>query len=43
VNAGGNTVSVFAVRGDRLSLRQFVGSGGPFPVSIAVRDGLGMC
>jgi 6-phosphogluconolactonase (cycloisomerase 2 family) len=35
VNAGSNTVSVFAVDGDRLSLRQVVGSGGTFPVSIA--------
>ena len=36
VNAGSNTVSVFAVHGDRLSLGQVVGSGGVFPVSIAV-------
>jgi 6-phosphogluconolactonase (cycloisomerase 2 family) len=36
VNAGSNTVSVFAVHGDQLSLRQIVGSGGTFPVSIAV-------
>jgi 6-phosphogluconolactonase (cycloisomerase 2 family) len=35
VNAGSNTVSVFAVDGDRLSLRQVVGSGGTFPVSVA--------
>lgn len=40
VNAGSNTVSVFAVRGDRLSLRQVIGSGGTFPVSIAVRGNL---
>jgi 6-phosphogluconolactonase (cycloisomerase 2 family) len=40
VNAGSNTVSVFAVRGDRLQLRQVVGSGGTFPVSVAVRGGL---
>jgi len=40
VNAGSNTVSVFAVRGDRLQLRQVVGSGGAFPVSVAVRGGL---
>ena len=36
VNAGSNTVSVFAVHGDQLSLRQVVGSGGTFPVSVAV-------
>jgi 6-phosphogluconolactonase (cycloisomerase 2 family) len=40
VNAGSNTVSVFAVSGDRLQLRQVVGSGGAFPVSVAVRGGL---
>jgi 6-phosphogluconolactonase (cycloisomerase 2 family) len=39
-NAGSNTVSVFSVRGDRLHLRQIVGSGGPFPASIAVRGNL---
>jgi len=36
VNAGSNTVSVFLVRGDRLSLAQVLGSGGTFPVSVAV-------
>jgi 6-phosphogluconolactonase (cycloisomerase 2 family) len=36
VNAGSNTVSVFSVRGDRLFLRQVIGSGGTFPASIAV-------
>src|SRR5580704_8809969 len=36
VNAGSNTVSVFSVNGDQLSLRQVVDSGGTFPVSIAV-------
>jgi hypothetical protein len=36
VNAGSNTVSVFAVSGDRLVLRQVVSSGGSFPVSVAV-------
>jgi 6-phosphogluconolactonase (cycloisomerase 2 family) len=36
VNAGSNTVSVFAVYGDQLSLRQVVNSGGQFPVSVAV-------
>ena len=40
VNAGSNTVSVFAVRGDRLALRQVIASGGTFPVSIAVHDGI---
>jgi 6-phosphogluconolactonase (cycloisomerase 2 family) len=40
VNAGSNTVSVFAVRGDRLSLRQIVSSGGTFPVSVAVHGNL---
>jgi DNA-binding beta-propeller fold protein YncE len=36
VNAGSNTVSVFAVFGDRLMLRQVVWSGGTFPVSVTV-------
>jgi 6-phosphogluconolactonase (cycloisomerase 2 family) len=36
VNAGSNTVSVFSVYGDRLSLRQVIDSGGQFPVSVAV-------
>ncbi len=40
VNAGSNTVSVFAVFGDRLALRQVISSGGSFPVSIAAHDGL---
>jgi 6-phosphogluconolactonase (cycloisomerase 2 family) len=31
-------VSVFNVHGDRLHLEQIVGSGGPFPASIAVHD-----
>ncbi|MDQ2810485.1 MAG: lactonase family protein [Actinomycetota bacterium] len=35
VNAGSNTVSVFAVHGDRLALRQVLSSGGTFPVSVA--------
>jgi 6-phosphogluconolactonase (cycloisomerase 2 family) len=34
VNAGSNTVSVFAVYGDHLTLRQVVWSGGTFPVSL---------
>ena len=36
VNAGSNSVSVFAAHGNQLSLRQVVGSGGIFPVSVAV-------
>jgi hypothetical protein len=36
VNAGSNTISVFAVNGDRLALRQVLGSGGTFPVSVTV-------
>jgi 6-phosphogluconolactonase (cycloisomerase 2 family) len=40
VNAGSNTVSVFSVHGDRLTLRQVLSSGGTFPVSVAVHDGL---
>ncbi|MBS1678393.1 MAG: hypothetical protein JST08_13525 [Actinobacteria bacterium] len=40
VNAGSNTVSVFAVLGDRLFLQQVIGSGGSFPVSVAVDHGL---
>jgi 6-phosphogluconolactonase (cycloisomerase 2 family) len=40
VNAGSNTVSVFSVWGDHLTLRQVVGSGGTFPVSVAVHGNL---
>jgi hypothetical protein len=40
VNAGSNTISVFSVFGDRLALRQVIGSGGAFPVSIAVDGGV---
>jgi DNA-binding beta-propeller fold protein YncE len=40
VNAGSNTISVFAVAGDRLFLRQVIGSGGVFPVSVAVHGDL---
>ena len=36
VNAGSNTISVFAVHGDRLGLREVLSSGGTFPVSVAV-------
>lgn len=38
VNAGSDTVSVFAVHGDVLRLRQIVASHGRFPVSVAVHD-----
>jgi 6-phosphogluconolactonase (cycloisomerase 2 family) len=40
VNAGSNTVSVFAVHGDRLALRQVLSSRGTFPVSVAVHGDL---
>ncbi len=40
VNAGSDTVSVFAVNGDRLALRQVLSSGGSFPVSVAVHGDL---
>ncbi|MDE3131804.1 MAG: hypothetical protein KGL16_11685, partial [Acidobacteriota bacterium] len=40
VNAGSDSVSVFAVDGDRLQLRQVIGSGGTFPASIAVHGDL---
>ena len=40
VNAGSNTVSVFGVRGNHLSLHQVTGSGGTFPVSAAVHGDL---
>jgi 6-phosphogluconolactonase (cycloisomerase 2 family) len=36
VNPGSDTISVFAVFGDRLVLRQVVSSGGDFPVSVTV-------
>jgi 6-phosphogluconolactonase (cycloisomerase 2 family) len=35
VNAGSNTLTVFAVRGDRLVREQVVSTGGSFPVSVA--------
>lgn len=38
VNSGSNSVSVFSVRGTRLTLRQTVASGGSFPASIAIHD-----
>jgi 6-phosphogluconolactonase (cycloisomerase 2 family) len=37
VNAGSNSVSAFSVRGDSLVLSQVIGSGGTFPVSVAIR------
>jgi DNA-binding beta-propeller fold protein YncE len=40
VNAGSDTISVFAVFGDRLALRQVLPSGGAYPVSIAVHGEL---
>lgn len=40
VNAGSNTLSVFAVHGDRLARVQTIGSGGQFPVSVAVHGNL---
>lgn len=40
VNAGSDTVSLFAVRGDHLTLRRVISSGGSFPASIAVRGDL---
>jgi 6-phosphogluconolactonase (cycloisomerase 2 family) len=40
VNAGSDTVSVFAVDGDRLSLLQTVSTGGTFPVSVTVHGDL---
>jgi len=40
VNAGSDTVSVFAAHGDHLRLLQVTGSGGTFPVSVAIRGDL---
>jgi 6-phosphogluconolactonase (cycloisomerase 2 family) len=40
VNAGSDTVTVFAVSGDRLVRLQQISSGGAFPVSVAVHDGV---
>jgi DNA-binding beta-propeller fold protein YncE len=39
VNAGSNTISVFSVFGPHLQLRQVIGSGGAFPVSVTARHG----
>ena len=38
VNAGSNTMSMFAVDGERLFLLQVISSGGTFPVSVAIHD-----
>jgi 6-phosphogluconolactonase (cycloisomerase 2 family) len=38
VNAGSDTITVFAVHGDRLQLIRVLSSGGTFPVSITVHD-----
>jgi 6-phosphogluconolactonase (cycloisomerase 2 family) len=40
VNAGSDTVSVFSVRGTSLRLLQVIGSGGRFPTSVAIHEGL---
>jgi hypothetical protein len=40
VNAGSNTLTVFAVDGDRLTRLQVISSGGDFPVSVAARGPL---
>lgn len=40
VNAGSNTISVFAVRGTGLTLKQTIASGGTRPISVAVSDRL---
>jgi 6-phosphogluconolactonase (cycloisomerase 2 family) len=40
VNAGSNSLTVFGVHGDRLSRLQVVGTGGAFPVSVAVHGDL---
>ena len=40
VNAGSDTVTVFAVHGDRLDRLQVISSGGEFPVSVAVHGNL---
>jgi 6-phosphogluconolactonase (cycloisomerase 2 family) len=40
VNAGSDTITVFAVHGDALARRQVISSDGQFPVSIAVHGNL---
>ena len=39
MNAGSNTITSFAVRGDQLTRLQTISSGGTFPVSITVHGG----
>jgi 6-phosphogluconolactonase (cycloisomerase 2 family) len=39
VNAGSDSITVFAVHGDRLTRVQVIGSGGTFPVSITAHAG----
>lgn len=40
VNAGSNTITVFGVHGTKLTRLQVIGSGGDFPVSVAVHGNL---
>jgi 6-phosphogluconolactonase (cycloisomerase 2 family) len=40
VNAGSNTITVFGVHGTHLTKLQVIGSGGDFPVSVAVHGNL---
>ena len=40
VNAGSNTITVFGVHGTKLHKLQVIGSGGTFPVSVAVHGNL---
>jgi 6-phosphogluconolactonase (cycloisomerase 2 family) len=40
VNAGSNTITVFAASGDKLQRHQIISSGGPFPVSVTVHGNL---
>jgi 6-phosphogluconolactonase (cycloisomerase 2 family) len=40
VNAGSDTLTVFDVAGDRLTRREVIGTGGTFPVSVAVHGNL---
>ena len=39
VNAGSDSITVFAVNGDHLTRRQVIGSGGSFPVSVTADHG----
>jgi DNA-binding beta-propeller fold protein YncE len=40
VNAGSNTITVFAASGDKLWRTQIISSGGSFPVSVTVHGNL---